>query len=182
MKRAGADFSKVKIEQADFSALLGLLLQDRVDGILSFTTTGAVLAVAAAKAGHELEFYHYGKDIGTYGSVFFGAERFFQEKPDTARSVVKALECSYRAANEDVEAAATAFVARFPEKDREDVIVGAKAMSQIVFDTETFTANGFTWDEERLKNTLKLALEAQGIDGEVKEVDNYLYRPKDLRE
>lgn len=176
MKRAGADFSKVKIEQADFSALLGLLLQDRVNAILSFKTTGSVLAVAAANAGRELDFYHYGKDIGTYGMVFFGSERFLQEKPDTARRVAKGLECAYQAAYKDSEAAVAAFLARFPEKNREDVVVGARAASQLIFDTETFAANGFNWDEGRLKNTLKLALEAQGINSEVKKVDNYLYK------
>ena len=164
MQLAGADFEKVHTERADFSALLGLLLQEKVDVFTTFLTTAQILKTVSMKAGKEVAFYHYGKDLNVYGSVVFATDDFLKTRPDVAMRLMDGMQCAYEAARADLDAAADALLAEFPSKKRDAELAAIRGGSILTFEADAYGKHGFAWDMDRVARTFELSLKAQGED------------------
>ena len=162
MQLAGADFTKVNAERADFSALLGLLLQEKVDAFTTFLTTAQILKAVSKSAGKDVAFYHYGRDLKIYGSVIFATDKFLGERPDVAKRLVAGMKCAYETARADPDAAADALLAEFPSKKRAADLASIRGGIILTFEAETYKKHGFNWDMDRVARTFELALTAQG--------------------
>ena len=162
MQLAGADFTKVKAERADFSALLGLLLQEKVDAFTTFLTTAQILKTVSRSAGKDVAFYHYGRDLKIYGSVIFATDKFLNERPDVAKRLIAGMECAYEAARADPDAAVDALLAEFPSKKRDADLASIRGGIILTFEADTYGKHGFNWDMDRVARTFQLALTAQG--------------------
>ena len=162
MELAGADFKKVEAERADFSALLGLLLREKVDAFTTFLTTAQILKAVAKGAGKEVAFYHYGRDLKIYGSVIFATDEFLKERPEVAKRLMAGMKCAYEAARADPDAAADALLAEYPSKKRGAEMASISGGIILTFGAETYQEHGFDWDMDRVARTFGLALTAQG--------------------
>ena len=166
MQLAGADFNKVQAERADFSALLGLLLREKVEAFTTFLTTAQILKAVAKSAGKEVAFYHYGRDLKIYGSVIFATDEFLKERPEVAKRLVAGMKCAYEAARADPDAAADALLAEYPSKKRDAELASIRGGMILTFGAETYKTHGFDWDMDRIARTFELALTAQGEKAE----------------
>lgn len=164
MKNAGADYAAVTKESADSSALLGLLLQGKIDGHTSFLTTARILGAVVEKTGKTPVFVHYGKDLGMYGSVIFAREEFLTEKPEVAKRTFEAIECAYNAAREDPDMIGDTLVAEFAEKKRDAEMAAVEAGLGSIFGTDSYEKYGFGWDMDRLTRTYENTMLVQGGD------------------
>jgi NitT/TauT family transport system substrate-binding protein len=162
MKMAGADYSKIEHQKADFSALLGLLLQGKIDSHTTFLTTGRILQNVVNKTGKKAEFIHFGNSLGIYGSTIFANEKFLKERPGVARKVIKAVQCTYLAARKDPEATADALLGEFPEKKRGAEMASIHGGIDLVFNTETYKRSGFDWAMDQVQKTYESTMQAQG--------------------
>ena len=176
MQLAGADFGKVNAERADFSALLGLLLQEKVDSFTTFLTTAQILKAVSKNAGKEVAFYHYGRDLEVYGSVIFATDQFLADRPDVAKRLVAGMKCAYEAARADPDAAADALLAEFPSKKRGAELASIRGGIILTFESETHEKNGFDWDMDRIARTFQLSLTAQGENVEGAEGAAYVHK------
>jgi len=163
MKETGADFSKVGRMSADVSALFGLLMQGKTDAITTFMTTGNILQGIASSSGKQLDLIHFGADLDIYGSAIFANEKFIQSKPDVVARVVKAGECIYEKARENLGSSVDALMAAFPTKKRPNEQAAAEAGLDLVFDNATYREHGFSWDMAKVQSTFEKSLEAQGL-------------------
>lgn len=164
MELAGGDFAKVEAEKADFSALLGLLLQGKIDGHTTFLTTSKVLSAVVIKAGKTPKFIHFGKDLNMYGSVLFANEQFLSERPDVARKAVEAVQCALEAARKNPDSAVDALMEKFPEKKREAELAAIAGGIELIFNSDAYAANGFAFDEARTKTTFTNTMRSQNKD------------------
>ena len=164
MEMSGGDIGAVKSEKADFSALLGLLLQGKIDGHTTFLTTSKILSAVVSKTGKKPKFIHFGKDLNMYGSVLFASEKFLAERPQVAKKAVDAVQCALQAAQKNPDAAVDALKAKFPEKKREAELAAVAGGIELIFDSEAYKANGFAWDEARIKTTYTNTMRSQGDD------------------
>lgn len=166
MEAQGADFSKVERETADYSALFGLLLQGRTDANTTFLTTAHILDSVAKRAGKEVSFIHFGKDLDMYGQVVFANGKFLAERPDVAHKVIEATECVFEAIRVQPDIGLDALLAEFPEKKRDAEMASVSGGLDLIFNNETFAEHGFAWDDERVLNTFRNVSKAQGLDAE----------------
>ncbi len=162
MGEAGGDIGKVETEKADFSALLGLLLQGKIDGHTTFLTTASVLSAVVENAGKSPKFIHFGKDLNMYGSVLFANEQFLAERPDVAKRAVEAVQCVLTAARDNPDAAVDALVSAFPEKKRAAELAAINGGIKLIFGSDAYQANGFDWDAGRTKTTFDNTMRSQG--------------------
>ena len=163
MKLAGGDFSKVKFEQADFSALLGMLMQGRVDSFTTFDGTAGVLIPIAAAAGREVNFYNYGGGLHIYGLALFANSIWLADHRDLARRVVEGAQCAYLDGRAHPEAALDAMLAEFPDRKRDVEMAGIQSGIGAMFAPEVFDKYGFGWNAERVANTLSFNMAAHGF-------------------
>lgn len=176
MELAGRDFSQVETVNADFSALLGLLLQGQVDGHTTFLTTSRILSDVVRNAGQEPQFVHFGESLDMYGSVLFGNAQFLAERPDVARRAMDATQCTLRAAQADPEAAIDALLEAFPEKNRAPEFAALGGGLDLIFDNAAFAEYGFDWDETRVSATYTNTMRAQGQDAEFGGLSDYVHQ------
>ena len=162
MQLAGADFKKVKAERADFSALLGLLLREKVEAFTTFLTTAQILKAVSKSAGKEVAFYHYGRDLKIYGSVIFATDKFLKERPAVAKRLMAGMKCAYETARANPDAAADALLAAFPSKKRGAELASIRGGIILTFGAGTYKTHGFDWDMDKVARTFQLALTAQG--------------------
>ena len=162
MQLAGADFKKVKAERADFSALLGLLLREKVEAFTTFLTTAQILKAVSKSAGKEVAFYHSGRDFEIYGSVIFATDTFLKERPAVAKRLMAGMKCAYEAARANPDAAADALLAAFPSKKRGAELASIRGGIILTFGAGTYKTHGFEWDMDKVARTFQLALTAQG--------------------
>lgn len=162
MEKSGADLSKVETLTADFSALLGLLIQGKSDAQTTCLTTGRILQNVLKNVGKDGKLIHFGNELDMYGSVVLANQAFLDESPEVAARVVKALQCSYAKANDDPSTAADALLGEFPEKKRPAEEASIAAALELIFTNDVFEANGFAWDLERVETTVRNAKRAKG--------------------
>ena len=165
MKEAGADFSRVQNEKVDATALFGLLMQGQADAMTTFTTTGAVLRGVAANVGRDLKLIHFGADLDIYGSTIFAGEKI-AGNADLVGRFAAAAKCVLEAARENPASAVDALLAAYPEKERDAEMASANAVMDLIFDNDTYQANGFGWDMDKVQRTFELSLESQGLEPE----------------
>ncbi|MEP1932500.1 MAG: ABC transporter substrate-binding protein, partial [Roseibium sp.] len=175
MDLAGSDFSKVESEKADFSALLGLLLQGKIDGHTTFLTTSKILSAVVSNAGKTPQFVHFGESLDMYGSVLIANEQFLAERPDVARRAMEATQCALKAAPTDPEAAVDALLELFPEKKRESELAAIGGGIELIFDSSAHAENGFNWDETRVRTTHSNTMKAQGQAAEFGSMSDYIH-------
>lgn len=150
MEREGGDIRKVKVEQVDFSALLGMLVQQRIDAFTTFRSTAAILSVNVEKMGKNVSFYHFGSKLENYGLVLFGNTRFLAEKSDIAQKVIKGLQCAYTLARKDPDGVVDALLEKFPDRKRDVEMASVKVGIEETFPAYVFDKYGFAWDPARV--------------------------------
>jgi NitT/TauT family transport system substrate-binding protein len=163
MKESGGDFAKVKFEQADFSALLGMLMQGHVDAFTTFKGTAEVLKPIAAAAGRDVNFFDYGKDLKVYGMALFANAGYLADNHDVARRLVKGAQCAFLAGRANPEAALDAMLQEFPDRKRDVEMSGIKSGIDDMFEPDVYGKFGFGWSSERVANTLNFNMAAHGV-------------------
>lgn len=175
--REGGDFKKVNVEQVDFSALLGMLLQKRLDAFTTFRSTAAILDTSAESMGRKVAFYHFGKKIDAYGLVLFANTGFLTEKPDVAQRVIEGLQCAYTLARNDPDGVVDALLEEFPDRKRAVELASVKVGIDETFQNDAFDKHGFSWDPDRVRRNLEFTLSAHGLDPSRVDVSDIVWQP-----
>lgn len=176
MELVGSNFGEVESEKADFSALLGLLLQEKIDSHTTFLTTSKILSDVVTNAGKSPKFLHFGESLDMYGSVLIANEEFLAERPDVAKRAMEATQCALKAAQADPEAAVDALLELFPEKKRDAELAAISGGIELIFGSSAFAANGFSWDEARIMMTHANTMKSQGQDSAFGSMSDFVHK------
>ena len=141
MEKAGADYSKVKIENMDPPTRIPMLAAGRIDAAADFTGSEILWSKALREAGKQVVTMPYAPYVSKYGLMVAVADRTIKEKPDVLRRVTLALLRGYQDQLKDPDAAAATLLAAHPELDRDYVVSSARTLLNLVWD-ETTRAKG----------------------------------------
>src|SRR6516225_5417661 len=136
MERAGADFSKVKVQNMDAPTRIPLLAAGRIDAAGSFSEKEVLFEKAIKAAGKTMVTWPYSKYIDKYSVMTIVGPRMLA-KPDTLRNFTLALLKGYEDAIRGPEAAATTILKAHPEFDRDYIVASAKTIDRVVWDSTT---------------------------------------------
>jgi len=172
IRNEGGDMGKVSLRTIEPSALAGSLLQKSVDGILTYVTTAAAIDTVAKKAGLSVRTLGYGKNLGIYGDTFIADESLIQANPGLVDRFRKAINCAYRGAQKEPEAAVRIMVSKFPEMDFNRELMLAKMGWSLVFGSDT---PALEWDQAKLKKTSEVTTASQSLS-KVADPESFTYR------
>jgi NitT/TauT family transport system substrate-binding protein len=175
-KKAGVDFDKINRTSADPAALAGLLIQGKVDAITSYVTTAAVLRGVAQAAGKDLRLIEFGKDLDIYSNSLLTSDSMIKAKPGLVKRLRDAVECAYKATRDHTEEAIATMAAVVPGMDKAREMNSAKAGLQLIFGNPSFEKSGFAWDMDRVKRTLDVTKQSQGLRSDT-DAASLVYQP-----
>jgi NitT/TauT family transport system substrate-binding protein len=168
-KANNVDMSKVNIVNIDPSALVGTLLQGKVDAILA----GADFqSVQIRDRGYDINELFY-RDIGvpTVGLSVVVNDDMIQKNPDVIKRFVAASLKGWDAARKDPEAASQAVVDQFVSGDKQQIL------EQLQVDLKLVCAPGATTlgmpPEENWTKTFDLLTKYQGLPTDIPITDYY---------
>lgn len=163
-EEAGADFSTVKVETVDFTTLTGLLIQEKVDAITTYSTSAMIIDEAAKKVGKSVDTIKFAADLGVYSNSVFTSDKMIAENPDLVKRFMAASVCAFEKARDDIPAAVAAMNKVLGGMDEALHTTIAEAAIPLVFGSENFAATGFDWNEPAVAKTLDVAVRAQGLE------------------
>jgi NitT/TauT family transport system substrate-binding protein len=162
-EKAGADFSKVKIQTVEMATLTGLLVQGKVDAITTYVMTAMLIDKAAQQAGKSVETLDFGKDLGIYSNSILTSDAVIAAQPDLVKRFREAATCAYVKTNADLPAAVEAMNRAVTGMDVALQIAIAKASLPLILGSPAYGKFGFGWDPAMVATTLAVATKAQGI-------------------
>lgn len=171
---AGFDASKVKIINLTPPAKFPTLVSKKVDSIVAFLTEEPAIRSAAEKAGVEVDRIIY-SDFGIdyYSIGLIASDEMLAKRGDVVRRVVEATMRGYAWAMANPEAAADAYVKRFPESSRALTLAQWKITMDHML-TERSRQNGLgSFDRTKVEKTLELIKKYQQGKSEITADDIY---------
>ena len=154
---AGFDASKINIVNLTPPAKFPTLVSKKVDAIVAFLTEEPAIRSAAEKAGVEVDRFIY-SDFGVdyYSIGIIASDEMLAKKGDVVRRVVDATMRGYAWAMKNPEAAADAYVKRFPESSRALTLAQWKITMDHML-TDRSRQNGLgSFDRPKVEKTLEL--------------------------
>jgi NitT/TauT family transport system substrate-binding protein len=140
MEKAGADFSKVKVQSMDAPTRIPLLSAGRIDAAGSFFEKEVLFDKAIRAAGKTMVTWPYSKFIEKYSVMTIAGPKLLG-KPDVLRRFTLALLRGYQDAVKDPDAAAATIMRMHPEFDRDYIHASSRTIGNVVWD-ETTKAKG----------------------------------------
>jgi NitT/TauT family transport system substrate-binding protein len=157
MELAGADYSKVKEVLVDGSALNGLLLGRQIDALASYITSTVQLNTLAQQSGLSVRPIFYGDNLDIYNASVFTSDALIASNPDLVSRFAKGVQCSFKAAAADPDAAVDAITAGVEGMLRETQVDAVPFAMKFAFaENPIFTASGFAWDIDRVAHNIEV--------------------------
>lgn len=157
MELAGADYSKVEEVLVDGSALNGLLLGRQIDALASYITSTVQLNTLAQQSGLSVRPIFYGDKLDIYNASVFTSDALIASNPDLVSRFAKGVQCSFKAAAADPDAAVDAITAGVEGMLRETQVDAVPFAMKFAFaENPIFTANGFAWDMNRVAHNIEV--------------------------
>jgi NitT/TauT family transport system substrate-binding protein len=155
MERAGANFSKVKVQNMDAPTRIPLLAAGRIDAAGSFSEKEVLFDKAIKAAGKSMVTWPYSTHIEKYSVMTIVGPKMLA-KPDLLKKFTLALLKGYEDAIRDPEAAAAIIMKAHPEFDRDYIIASAKTIDRVVWDTTTKSKGLGVLDATKMAATIDL--------------------------
>jgi NitT/TauT family transport system substrate-binding protein len=156
MERAGADFSKVKVQNMDAPTRIPMLAGGRIDAAGSFYEKEVMFEKAIKGAGKRMVTWRYDKFIEKYSAMVVVGDKMTKEKPDVLRKFTLALLRGYQDHLQDPDAAAATIMQAHPEFDKDYIYSSARALVEIVRDETTRTKGLGMLDAGKMRNTIEV--------------------------
>jgi NitT/TauT family transport system substrate-binding protein len=155
MERAGANFSKVKVQNMDAPTRIPLLAAGRIDAAGSFSEKEVLFDKAIKAAGKSMVTWPYSTHIEKYSVMTIVGPKMLA-KPDLLKKFTLALLKGYEDAIRDPDAAAAIIMKAHPEFDRDYIIASAKTIDRVVWDTTTKSKGLGVLDATKMAATIDL--------------------------
>jgi NitT/TauT family transport system substrate-binding protein len=155
MVRAGADFSKVKVQNMDAPTRIPLLAAGKIDAAGSFSEKEVLFQKAIAAAGKTMVTWPYSNYIEKYSVMTIAGAKLLA-RPDVLRKFTLALLKGYEDATRDPDAAAALIMKAHPEFDRDYIVASARTINRVVWDATTKAKGLGVLDESKLAATIDL--------------------------
>jgi NitT/TauT family transport system substrate-binding protein len=155
MERAGADFSKVKVQNMDAPTRIPLLAAGRIDAAGSFSEKEVLFEKAIKAAGKTMVTWPYSKYIDKYSVMTIVGPKMLA-KPETLKNFTLALLKGYEDAIRDSESAAATILRAHPEFDRDYIVASAKTIDRVVWDATTRSKGLGMLDASKMAATIDL--------------------------
>lgn len=156
MERAGADFSKVKVQNMDAPTRIPLLAAGRIDAAGSFSEKEVLFDKAIKAAGKTMVTWPYSGHIEKYSVMTIAGGKLLA-KPDVLRKFTLALLRGYEDAIGDPAAAAATIMKLHPEFDRDYIVASANTIDRAVWDATTKSKGLGVLDATKMAATIDLA-------------------------
>jgi NitT/TauT family transport system substrate-binding protein len=156
MERAGADFSKVKVQNMDAPTRIPLLAAGRIDAAGSFSEKEVLFDKAIKAAGKTMVTWPYSGHIEKYSVMTITGGKMLA-KPDILRKFTLALLKGYEDAIGDPAAAAATIMKLHPEFDRDYIVASANTIDRAVWDATTKAKGLGVLDATKMAATIDLA-------------------------
>jgi NitT/TauT family transport system substrate-binding protein len=155
MERAGADFSKVKVQNMDAPTRIPLLAAGRIDAAGSFSEKEVLFDKAIKAAGKTMVTWPYSEHIEKYSVMTIAGAKTLA-RPDVLRNFTLALLKGYEDAIRDPAAAAATIMKLHPEFDRDYIVASAKTIDRVVWDPTTKSKGLGVLDAAKMAATIDL--------------------------
>lgn len=155
MERAGADWSKVKVQNMDAPTRIPLLAAGKIDAAGSFAEKEVLFEKAIKAAGKTMVTWPYSKYIEKYSVATIAGPKLLA-KPETLRKFTLALLRGYEDAIKDPAAAAATILKAHPEFDRDYITASAKTIDRVVWDETTKSKGLGMLDARKMQATIDL--------------------------
>jgi NitT/TauT family transport system substrate-binding protein len=136
MDRAGADWSKVNVQNMDAPTRIPLLAAGKIDAAGSFSEKEVLFEKAFKSAGKTMVTWPYSKYLEKYSVMTIAGPKMLA-KPDTLRKFTLALLKGYEDAIKDPDAAAATIIKAHPEFDKDYIYASARTIDRVVWDDTT---------------------------------------------
>ena len=155
MERAGADFSKVRVQNMDAPTRIPLLAAAQIDAAGSFSEKEVLFEKAIKAAGKTMVTWPFSKFIEKYSVMTIAGPKMLA-RPDALRKFTLALLKGYEDAIRDPEAAAAVILKAHPEFDRDYIVASAKTIDRVVWDPTTRSKGLGVLDQTKMMSTIDL--------------------------
>ncbi len=157
MEKAGADYSKVRIENMDAPTRIPMLAAGRIDAAADFVGSEILWEKALRAAGKRRVGFRYDQYIEKYGLMVVVGEKMIKEKPEVVRGMTLALLRGFQDHVKDPEMAANTILQAYPELDRDYVHSSAGALLDVMWD-ETTRAKGIgILNPAKMRSTIEIS-------------------------
>ena len=155
MERAGADWSKVKVQNMDAPTRIPLLAAGKIDAAGSFSEKEVLFDKAIRSAGKKMVTWPYSKYIEKYSVMTIAGQKMLS-RPDTLRRFTLALLRGYEEAIKDPDAAAATIMKAHPEFDKDYIVASARTIDRAVWDETTKSKGLGMLDPRKMQATIDL--------------------------
>lgn len=156
MEKAGADFTKVKVQSMDAPTRIPLLATGRLDTAGSFYEKEVLFGNAIRAAKKTMVTWRYDQYIDKYSVMVVVTQKTMNEKPEVLRKLTLALLKGYQDHLKDPDAGAAAIMKAHPEFDRDYIYSSARTYHENLWD-ETAKAKGVgILSAEKMQATIDL--------------------------
>lgn len=155
MEKAGADWSKVKVQNMDAPTRIPLLASGKIDAAGSFAEKEVLFEKAIRAAGRTMVTWPYSKYIEKYSVATIAGPKLLA-KPDVLRRFTLALLRGYEDAIKDPDAAAATILKAHPEFDRDYIIASSRTIDRVVWDSTTRSRGLGMLDSAKMQATIDL--------------------------
>jgi NitT/TauT family transport system substrate-binding protein len=156
MQRAGADASKVKIENMDAPARLPMMAAGRIDAAADFSGAEILWEKGLRQANKRLVSFRYDRYIEKYGLMLIASDKMVKERPETLRKVSLALLRGYEDHIREPDAAAAAILQVHPELDKDYIHSSSRNLLNLIWDETTKARGVGVISEPKMQSTLDL--------------------------
>lgn len=157
MERAGADFSKVAVQNMDAATRIAMLASGRIDALGSFYEKDVLVANGLKAANKTPVSWRYDKYLSKYSVMVVTSQKMIDSKPEAMRNFVKALLLGYKDTIKDPTAAAEYIMQAHPEFDRSYIVSSANALMGVMWDDTTKAKGIGVLDAAKMQATIDIA-------------------------
>jgi NitT/TauT family transport system substrate-binding protein len=154
MERAGADFSKVTVQNMDAATRIPMLAAGRIDALGSFYEKDVLVANGVKAAGKTPVSWHYDKYLNKYSAMVLTGTRTVENKPEMLRKFVAALLRGYQDTVKDPVAGGEIIMKMHPEFDRSYILSSARALLGVMWDDTTRSKGIGMLDATKMQQTI----------------------------
>jgi NitT/TauT family transport system substrate-binding protein len=155
MERAGADFTKVNVQNMDAPTRIPLLAAGKIDAAGSFSEKEVLFDKAIKSAGKTMVTWPYSKYIEKYSVMTIAGQKMLA-KPDTLRKFTLALLKGYEDSLKDPDAAAATIMKAHPEFDRDYIYASSRTIDRVVWDPTTKSKGLGVLNASKMSSTIDL--------------------------
>ena len=156
MKKAGADFGKVTVQNVDAATRIPLLATGRIDALGSFYEKDVLVANGLKAAGKTPVSWHYDKYLNKYSVMVVTSKKLIETQPDMLQRFVKALLRGYQDTISDPKAAAEVILSEHPEFDRDYIVSSANSLLQVMWDETSRKMGIGVLDPAKMRDTIEI--------------------------